>query len=664
LSNQARPEPPTIASVAVIGAGTMGHGIAEVAALAGFSTVLYDVETRFLDAGLEKIKWSLSKLAEKGAITSKRAEQVGAGIVWTTDLGEVARCDLIIEAAPENLDLKKGLFSRLDVLAKDSLLATNTSSIPISEIAAATRKPDRVVGIHFFNPPVIMPLVEVIRGAKTSDESIRRAVEFCRRLGKHVVVCEKDVPGFIVNRVLGPMMNEAAWVVARGEASIQQVDSCCVYKAGLPMGLFELADYTGIDVIYAASQTMKSRDLGALPVAPILGEMVKAGKHGRKTGEGFYTYSTGRASYTRAEGESLDPLLFFSVGINSAAWLLRNGVCTKEDLDSSVKLGLGFPEGMLQLADAWGIDRVVAVLRRKQAAHGDAYAPDPLLVQMVDRGDRGASTGRGFYDYSSKDTKLDEIVLKKAPPIAWITLNRPHRHNTITPKMMDELEAVSNDLARDGAVRVVVISGEGGKAFSAGADLTAFEFTTPLKAFEASRRMFEVFSLFEKMPKPVIAAINGYAFGGGCELALACDFRLASESSQIGLTETNLGIIPGAGGTQRLLRLVGPSKAKEMIYFGDRLTAQEALKLGLLDRVYANEGFQAEVEGFARRLAKRAPISLKLAKYAINLAQQVPSADAGQLFEASGFGLLLSTQDASEGISSFLSKKEPEFKGE
>ena len=259
---------------------------------------------------------------------------------------------------------------------------------------------------------------------------------------------------------------------------------------------------------------------------------------------------------------------------------------------------------------------------------------------------------------------MEEIVLKKAPPLAWVTLNRPHRHNAITPKMMDELEAVANDLAEDGSVRVVVISGEGGKAFSAGADLTAFEFTSPVKAFESSRRMFEVFSLFEKMPKPVVAAINGYAFGGGCELALACDFRLASESSQIGLTETNLGIIPGAGGTQRLLRLVGVSRAKEMIYFGERLPAQDALKVGLLDRVYANEGFQTEVEGFARKLAKRAPVSLKLAKYAINLAQQVPSADAGQLFEAGGFGLALSTQDASEGISSFLSKKEPEFKGE
>jgi enoyl-CoA hydratase / 3-hydroxyacyl-CoA dehydrogenase len=642
----------------------MGHGIAEVAAIAGFQTVLYDVENRFVDSGMERILWSLSKLAEKGVIIKEKSEQAVARIQRTTELGDVARCDLILEAAPESLDLKKALFARLDVLAKGSLLATNTSSIPISEIASSTGRPEDVVGIHFFNPPVMMPLVEVVRGERTSDESVRRAVEFCKRLGKRVVICEKDVPGFIVNRIIGPMINEAAWMVARGEATMLQVDACCVYQVGLPMGLFELADYTGLDVVYAASQAMRSREPAALPVAPILGDMVKAGKLGRKTGTGFYSYSAGGASHARGESESLDPLSFFSVGVNSAAWLLRNKVCDKEDLDSSVKLGLGFPEGILQLADTWGLDRVVAVLRLKEAAHGAAYSPDPLLVQMDERGERGASAGRGFYDHGSSEAKLEEIRLNKAPPLAWITLNRPHRHNTITPKMMDELEAVSLDLAQDGAVRVVIICGEGGKAFSAGADLTAFEFTSPLKAFEASRRMFEVFSLFERMPKPVIAAIDGYAFGGGCELALACDFRLASESSQIGLTETSLGIIPGAGGTQRLLRLVGLSKAKEMIYFGERLPARDALKTGLLDRVYANEGFQAEVEGFARKLARRAPISIKLAKYAINLAQQVPSADAAQLFEAGGFGLASSTQDASEGISSFLSKKEPEFKGE
>ena len=244
-----------------------------------------------------------------------------------------------------------------------------------------------------------------------------------------------------------------------------------------------------------------------------------------------------------------------------------------------------------------------------------------------------------------------------------MVLNRPHRLNAITPKMIDELEMCMREVDRDGSIRVVGIRGEGGKAFSAGADITSFEFTSPSKVFDASRRWFEVFSLVERLSKPVVAAINGYAFGGGCELALACDFRLASKSSHIGLLETNLGLLPGAGGTQRLVRIVGPSNAKRMVYFGERIPADEALTIGLVDFVFSNEEFDSKVSEFMTKLAKRPPVALKFAKYALNLSSQVTT-DLGQLFEASSFGLLATTQDVSEGVSAFLSKREPEFKGE
>ena len=657
--------PGDIRSIGVLGAGTMGHGIAEAAALAGFQVTVYDLQRSFLDAGLEKIRRSLIKLRDRGLLDAEKSAEVLGRIRTTLDLADLVPLDLIIEAVPENLPVKAEVFRRLDELGSRAIFASNTSTIPISEIAASTSAPGRFVGLHFFNPPVLMPLVEVTRGDRTEQRTLDSVVAFAGALGKRVVVCRKDVPGFIVNRVLGPLLNEAALTVGRGQATVAEVDSAAVYSVGLPMGLFELADHTGIDVICNAAEALRSREPASPPPAPLFEEKLRQGRLGRKTGGGFYEYGEGtpRPAMDRDAARAVDPVALFSVAVNAAAWLLRNQVCSKEDLELSVRLGLGFPEGLLQMADRWGTDRVVAALREKERLYGPAYAPDPLLVEMSRRGDLGTASGRGFYEYASGGRAFEELVLRKSPPLAWIVLNRPQKLNTITPRMTEELEAAARDVASDGSIRVVVLTGSGERAFSAGADITTFSAGSPVKAFEMSRRMYEAFGAFERMPKPVIAAIDGFALGGGCELALACDFRLASESSQLGLTETNLGIMPGAGGTQRLARLVGISRAREMIYLGSRVTAAEALRVGLVDRVFANASFRSGVEEFAGRLAKRAPLSLSYAKQALSVASQT-APDLGQLFEAGAFAMLLSTQDAAEGMTSFLTKREPEFKGE
>ncbi|MBI3116404.1 MAG: 3-hydroxyacyl-CoA dehydrogenase/enoyl-CoA hydratase family protein [Thaumarchaeota archaeon] len=655
-----------VSKVAVLGAGTMGHGIAEVAALAGYQVSLYDVEQKFLDSGLQKIRWSLSKLEEKGNLPHQRAEETFARVKPTLSLDQaVSDADVVIEAVPEDPELKKKIFSQIDKINRRALLASNTSTIPISEISSASRRKENFVGLHFFNPPVLMPLVEVVRGGETDDATVSLAKDLVKKFGKQSVICNKDVPGFIVNRILGPLMNEAAWMVARNKTTVEAVDSCAIFRAGLPMGVFELADYSGIDTIYRASEAMRQRGASSIPVAPQFKKLTEQGKLGNKSGEGFYKHigEGGRPAIARGKGESLDPLTIFAPAINSCAWLIRNGVSTKEEIDIAVKLGLGFPDGILQMADRWGLDKLVSTLREKEKEYGNAYAPDPLLVEMAERGKTGVAAGAGFYDYTSAEKRYEEMTLRKSPPVAWVVLNRPHRLNAITPKMIDELEMCLKEVDRDGSIRVVGIRGEGDKAFSAGADISSYEFSSPSKVFDASRRWFEVFTLVERLSKPVVAAINGYAFGGGCELVLACDFRLASKSSQIGLTETNLGLMPGAGGTQKLVRVVGLSNAKRMIFFGERVPAEEALRIGLVDAVFSNEEFDSKVDEFVAKLAKRAPIALKFAKRALNLSFQVPT-DLGQLFEASAFSLLVTTQDVSEGISAFLSKREPEFKGE
>ncbi len=654
--------------MAVLGAGVMGHGIAEVAALAGCEVSLFDVKQEFINSALEKMKWSLSKFAEKKTITDDAAKAAYSRVKGTLLLVDAVRnADLVIEAAPEDLAIKRDLFAKVDRAApKGALFASNTSTLPISEIASSTGRESSFVGIHFFNPPPLMPLVEVIRGNKTSGEAFDLAVALGRRFGKEVVLCEKDVPGFIVNRILGPLLNEAAWSVSRGEATVEQVDSMALYGVGLPMGLFELADYSGIDTIYKAGEAVRSRDATNVLVAPLFRKKFESGKLGRKSGEGFYTYGKEnweRPNIPRQAGEGMDPLLVFSPAVNAAAWLLRNRVCSADDLDKSVKLGLGFPDGILKLADGWGIDSVVASLKAKQKKNGEFYKLDPLLEQMVAEGKLGTKSGKGFYQYGASEKRMEEIAIKKQPPLAWVILNRPHRLNMLTQKLIGEFAAAMKELEADASVRVVIVRGEGDRSFSAGADLTSFDISSPAAIFDLARGWFEAFSTVERLNKPVIAAINGLALGGGCELALACDFRLASEDAQIGLTETKLGIIPGAGGTQRLARIVGMGKAKEMVFFGEKLSAEEALKVGLVNRVFRKPEFEAGVTEFASKLAKQPPLSLKFAKHALNMSTQVPT-DLGQLFEATGFSLLLSTKDASEGISAMLEKREPEFKGE
>ncbi|MEM0090238.1 MAG: 3-hydroxyacyl-CoA dehydrogenase family protein, partial [Nitrososphaerota archaeon] len=278
--------------IAVVGAGTMGHGIAEVAALNGYVVFLCDISEEILREAIKKIEWSLRKMVEKGKLGNEELTLTLNRIRTTTSLEEAAKdSKLIIEAVPENLELKKGIFSRLDGMTHPgTILGTNTSSLPISEIASVTSRPDKVIGIHFFNPPVIMPLVEIVCGDKTSKQTVDSVLTFIKTLGKQFIICRKDVPGFVVNRILEALIQEAAWIVHRGEASMLEVDSAVKYRAKLPMGLFELSDYVGIDVLYSAGKAIQDRDGGVI-VSPLFEEYYKNGWYGKKSGKGFYTYT-------------------------------------------------------------------------------------------------------------------------------------------------------------------------------------------------------------------------------------------------------------------------------------------------------------------------------------------------------------------------------------
>jgi enoyl-CoA hydratase/3-hydroxyacyl-CoA dehydrogenase len=656
-----------IKRIAVIGAGTMGHGIAEVAALAGYEVWVYDIAEEFLKNAIEKIRWSVGKLYEKGQI--KESTDIILSRIHTTLSFEeaVKNADFIIEAVPEKLDLKKDVFSRADRLSPShAILATNTSSLPITEIAEATKRPDKVVGMHFFNPPPLMPLVEIVKGTMTSDETVKLTFELSKKFGKQPVIVKKDVPGFIVNRILGRLLNAACWIVANKQADIVEVDATLRYKLGFPMGAFELADYSGIDVFYFVFKAMSERGYVAHP-CPLFEEKFKANEIGMKTGKGFYTYPT-PGKYTRPEipkekAEKVDPLLIISPAVNEAAWLLKEDIASRDDIDKACKLGLGYPKGILEYADEYGIDNIVKTLETLKNMTGwEEYTPNPLLKQMVNEGKVGRKVGRGFYEYGVvEEKKLTTILLRLEPPLAWIVLNRPERLNAINIDMLKELNMLLDTLEEDERIRVIILTGSG-RAFSAGADVTGFMGVTPVKAAIFSRKFQEVLNKIEYYTKPIIIAINGYALGGGLEMSMSGDIRIASETAQLGQPEINLGFIPGAGGTQRLPRIVGKSKAKEIIFTGDMIPASEALKIGLVDAVVPPEKLEDEARRLALKIAEKPPLALMAAKYAVNFGLE-SNIWTGLAYESSLFGLLFSTDDVVEGVSAFLEKRKPKFKG-
>jgi len=645
--------------IAVIGAGEMGHGIAELAALRGYDVTMRDIKQEYLDRGMERVRWSLDKLVEKNQIKREEAEAALARIRPTLDLSDALRdADFAIEAVFEDLGLKKRVFRELDGAAPDkTILASNTSAIPITSMAVATKRPEKVVGLHFFNPPMLMPLIEVVRAEGTSDATLQAAVDLSKALGKTVVVVRKDVPGFITTRILGPYFEEAAWIHEDEGVSIETIDAAMRFRAGFPMGPFELADQVGIDVLYHLIENAKH------PVPMSVKRLFDANKVGRKVGEGFYSYKEGRPKLTPEMGASFDPVRILAPMINEAADLLAQGVASAEDIDLAMRLGTAFPKGPLATADDLGVDAVLAALRA-----GKRHAPAKILDEMAARGELGVKSGKGFYDHvAGKEQKaLETLLLAKDHEIrvATITINRPDRLNTLSPQVFDELEQALAELERDEDVRCVVITGAGERSFSAGADLTSFtDISKAHKVWQISRRSEEVFHRLANFPKPTVAALNGYAYGGGLELALACDFRLAARRAKVGQTEIGLGLVPGAGGSQRLVRVVGLAKAKELVMMGSRLTADEAAAIGLLTKVADNEAFGDAVRSFAERLAKQAPIAIRLAKALLNRSGDVPI-DAALEMEAMAFGLVTSTEDIYEGLQAFMEKREPKFKGE
>jgi len=365
----------------------MGHGIAQVSAMAGYNVVLRDIEQKFLDNAMEKIKWSLDKLVSKEKISQDQADDIYSRIKPVVDLKDAVKdCELVIEVVPEIMDLKKKVYAELDqVASKDVIFASNTSTLPITEIANTISRPEKFIGIHFFNPPQLMKLVEVIPGQKTSQEVIDMTQDYVKSVKKEAVLCRKDVPGFIINRLFIPLVHEARYVMDRQGIQQTEIDSAVKFKLGFPMGIFELADFTGMDVIHKATTEMHLRDKKVINPHPKIEQLFNEKKLGQKSGEGFYKYSDDkyeRIALSEELAEKCNPIQILANILNNAAWLVTNGASDIPEIEKAAQLGLGLKKPLFETAKEYGMANIVKELKQLAEKHGQFYEPDPLLVSM------------------------------------------------------------------------------------------------------------------------------------------------------------------------------------------------------------------------------------------------------------------------------------------
>ena len=392
-----------IRRITVIGAGLMGHGIAQTFAVKGYDVYLLSRSKNSLDRAIEKIKWSLAKFSKKGVISNEDAKVALSRIITTTLYEEaVSDVDLVLESVSENMELKKRVFSKVDKLAlPHTIIATNTSTLSITELGKATKRPQKIVGMHWFIPPQLTQLIEIIKGNETINSTLDAIMDVSEKLDKTAIICKKDERGFIVSRILVAMFNEAFWTHNRKEASILEIDASVKYVGGFPMGWFELVDFVGVDVEYDVSKILyEAHGERYRPCNELIEPFVKANKLGRKTKKGFYNWIGGRPTIPSVLKGRYDAERSWAVAVNEAAWMVLEDVAEPKSIDLGMKLGTGWPIGPCEYADKKGLD---VILKKLEVAYKrysiELYKPCPLLKDYIENGWIGKNTKKGFYTY-------------------------------------------------------------------------------------------------------------------------------------------------------------------------------------------------------------------------------------------------------------------------
>ncbi len=622
-----------ISTVTVVGAGNMGSGIAQAFAAGGCRVYLVDVADGAVGRAIDRIRGGLQRRVAAGKMKAADVEALLARLAPAGAVEEAApKSDLVIEAIVEDLPAKQQLFAGLDaVCGPEVVLATNTSSFRVSDIASATARPDRVVGLHFFFPAAVNALVEVIAGPATSPAAEATAWAAAEMVGK-LPIQASDSPGFCVNRFFVPWLNEASRMLEEGLASAASIDAAAREAFGIAMGPFALMNATGPPIALHSQQTLHEAFGPLYEPSRALAARVEDG--------GPWPLGDGAEPAPQEVRDRLLATVFLI-----AAQLREEDVASARDADLGALTGLRWARGPFQMMNDLGLAEVLRLVEPFANRWG---VPIPArLVELAD--------GGGKWELPLVQTTwLDE------GRIAQVKLDRPERRNSLAPEMLEALARALDELEA-GEPRAVILTGRG-RVFAAGADIPRMVDLGSRDAARYTAQGARVLERLEALPAPVVMAINGVALGGGLELALAGDILLAARGVRLGLPEVALGLHPGWGGTQRLPRRIGLGRAKDLVLTGRSIDADEAFRLGLVNEVVDAGQLAQRALDVARTIAGHAPLAVGAAKRSMNRAMAT-DLDLGLELERESVALLFDTEDKKEGLTAFLERRAPDFRG-
>lgn len=550
----------SIKTVAIIGSGNMGSGIAQKSAQENFEIQMVDREEKWVNHGQEIISNLLEQALERRIFNIEQVNSIKekiSGVVGTNNVDP--KTDLVIEAVFEDFNVKKDVFTILDQVCNEhTILASNTSSLSVNDLAKASGRPDRFIGLHFFYHPAKNRLVEIIPAESTTKNTLKAVETYCKTMGKVVIIC-KDRPGFVVNRFFVPWLNEACILLQEGVATAAQIDSIAREAFNIGMGPFALMNLTGPTIaLHATDYLAEQLDTPRYTGAKNLREIVDKGELWKIGDEEHYDENLSITVKERLLGQ------VFAV----AGQIVDEEICSKEDVDRGAKVGLRWDEGPFEIANRIGIKEAYR-MAEKYCKLVNFKIPITLENQFNISED---------FIFSYIDVEINDSV-------AIVRLNRPEAMNALNVKLVTELGDVIEGLNQNSSVNTIVLEGAG-KAFVAGADVKFFVDKIKEDSFQEiydfTAHGHEVLNKIENSSKVTIALTTGLALGGGLELALSCDYRIGTNRTQFRFPETNIGIYPGLGGTQRTTRICGLEIARYAVLAGNFLNSETAKAFGLL----------------------------------------------------------------------------------